>query len=554
MFKIARLGIRSACLALLPLAVGGGYARGSASPIATSRAAPTVNAAGEELVGTYAQARPAVASFKGIPYAAPPLGRLRWRAPQPYVFKARSFEATRFAPACYQNDYNIEWYRRVWRAFGVSPDPFHNLQFSEDCLYLNIWTPEPHARAGLPVMVWIHGGNDVAGWAYEPNYRGAALAADGHVVVVSIGYRLGIFGFFSHPQLLDSAAPANFGLLDQIAALRWIRDNIGAFGGDADNVTIFGESAGGADVAYLLASPMARGLYRRAIIESGAYLLRYQYSFADAQKTGIALARALPGNPDLGRLRGLPAAEIFAAALKVKPDNTYLPVVDGKSLTLDPARYFRRHGIAASLLIGSNANEGYMYDDGRQATLDRELMKFPRPARRLLSRFAAAAPNARLEEDRLESFVEMACPSYLLAAASERAAHRAWVYRFTRRRAGPGGRLLLVYHGSELPYVFDTQDSWLPVRPVDRELTRRMSRYWTNFARDGNPNGPNLPSWVAFSSRRPEVQDLGLKVRPIPPPHYALCMRVAPLIYPGWAREAELAKGGRHRHRGAPMR
>src|SRR5208283_4118744 len=226
----------------------------------------TVQANHETLLGARGERFAQVASFKGIPFAAAPVGELRWQAPRPHAPRAGTQHATEFAAACFQDSYNTDWYRDLAQNFGVDAAAFADPTVSEDCLYLNVWTPALGARARLPVMVWIHGGANKSGWSFEPNYLGEALAARGDVVVVTIAYRLGIFGFFGHPQLRGSAAPSNFGLLDQIAALHWVKDNIRAFGGDAGNVTVFGESAGGADIGYLAASPLARGLMRRALV------------------------------------------------------------------------------------------------------------------------------------------------------------------------------------------------------------------------------------------------------------------------------------------------
>ena len=212
---------------------------------------PEVEVNGEVLHGEYF-ADTGVAVFRSIPFAEPPLGHLRWRPPQPLGMKLAYREATAFAPVCMQSPRILEWYRDMAEIFGSSPDVFEDLVTSEDCLYLNIWSPDLHEDAALPVMVYIHGGSNKSGWSYEPNYHGHALAKRG-VVLVSIAYRLGVFGFLSHPDLDDDNGIANFGLWDQVTALKWIQEYIRQFGGDPERVTVFGESSGAQDILTLMA-------------------------------------------------------------------------------------------------------------------------------------------------------------------------------------------------------------------------------------------------------------------------------------------------------------
>ena len=219
--------------------------------------------------------------FRGIPYAEPPINNLRWKSPIP-AKKNLNIDARQFKAACMQDRYNTDWYHNVIKAFGSDPSLFdHVNSISEDCLYLNIWTKSLETSARKPVMVWIHGGNDTAGWSYEPDYIGHNLA-NKDVVVVSIGYRLNIFGFFRHPNMNEQTG--NFGLEDQILALKWLKQNIKYFGGDPNNITIFGESAGGAHISYHLVSPASEGLFKKAIIQSGGYNLISSYSLLDIQE------------------------------------------------------------------------------------------------------------------------------------------------------------------------------------------------------------------------------------------------------------------------------
>lgn len=492
---------------------------------------PRARANGEALIGAALAGAPRGAVFKGIPYAAPPVDSLRWAAPQAHRARAGQQAARQFAAACYQGDYNAAWYTRVMKAFGANPAAFTNPAFSEDCLFLNVWTPDLNAAAKLPVMVWIHGGANVSGWSFEPNYLGRNLALRGHVVLVSVGYRLGVFGFLSHPQLRGAAAPANFGLLDQIAALRWVQDNIAGFGGDPRNVTVFGESAGAADIGYLLTSPAAAGLFQRAISQSGGYFLRESATLEQAQSAGAALAQHI-GATSLAALRARGSAQVFEAAKAALPAYHFGPVIDGITLLQPPAAYFRQHGLDANLLIGSNEHEWYMYVDDKPEGLNSALKDLPESARAPLRERAQREPSARHAVAQVTGLTQMGCPPYLLAGAAARHGHRSWVYRFTRVRPGTGGQALLAYHGAEIPYIFDTHDAWFSADAVEPALTTAMLGYWSNFARNGDPNGAGLAPWPAYGGTQPRVQELGARIAAIEPPDGALCERLSGVLYP----------------------
>lgn len=492
---------------------------------------PEVRLGEQVLVGRHGAAEREVAAFYGIAYAAPPVGALRWQAPAAPPARAGRHEAAAFAPGCYQDSYNTDWYRKVGAAFGADPALFQDPPFSEDCLYLNVWTPRPDASARLPVMVWIHGGANRAGWSFEPNYLGERLAGRGKVVVVSIAYRVGVFGFFGHPQLRGAAHGTNFGLLDQIAALRWVQRHIGAFGGDAGNVTLFGESAGAANIGYLMTSPLARDLFHRAISQSGGYQLLERRTPEDLERLGQALSAALPGGPDLAALRQLGSAAILAAAKSVLKDHDWGPAVDGEVVPALPAVAGLARGTPVDLLTGTNQDEWYMYVDDSPEALVAGLEAFPPAARPALAALAAAAPGVRRGHDRAVTFANMVCPGYLMAAAIRRAGGKAWVYRLTRVRPGPGGAGLGAYHGAEIPYVFDTHDAWLATDAVDRRLTETIQSYWTNFARSGDPNGPGVPEWPAYAKSDARVMELGERTGPLPAPDHAPCLQLAGALY-----------------------
>ncbi|MCY3838722.1 MAG: carboxylesterase family protein [Gammaproteobacteria bacterium] len=256
-----------------------------------------------------------VLRFSGIRFAQAPIDDWRWREPRPADPPTNGpVDATRWPPTCMQDEGNVDWYRGVAAAFGqpaeVAPT---RPDAAEDCLFLNVWTPDVDGQ--MPVMVWIHGGANVNGWSYEPNYRGRELAALG-AVVVSIQYRLGVFGFLAHPALSaesPNASSGNYGILDQIEALRWIQANIHRFGGDPGNVTVFGESAGAGDIAYLLLSPLARGLFHRAISQSGGWPADQRRTLADNETQGVDFLRRVKA-AGIDELRRLPAEALLAAA------------------------------------------------------------------------------------------------------------------------------------------------------------------------------------------------------------------------------------------------
>ncbi|MEY4375816.1 MAG: hypothetical protein RJB26_366 [Pseudomonadota bacterium] len=509
---------------------------------------PRVVAGGETLLGAVGTVSPEIAVFKGIPYAAPPVGALRWAPPQPAKARAGTRLATAYAAGCYQDSYNTDWYKRVGAAFGAPPSTFSDPPFSEDCLYLNVWTPRgvlptqasaQVAHGKLPVMVWLHGGSNKGGWSFEANYHGARLAAAGPVVVVTVGYRLGVFGFFSHPELAAAGVSPNFGLQDQLAALQWVKRNASAFGGDAANITVFGESAGGKDIGYLLASPQAQGLFKRAIVQSGGFEMTDRETMQTMAAAGVkvaqqVLAKAPPlpvGLSSLSLLRALPAADVFESAKEALPGHDYTPVVDGSTVTAKPARAMR-DAVPYDLLLGFNGAENHMYDRGDAAAFEAYLREWPAPVAEALLARAQQEPDARHGRDVVNTFIDNACSGYTMAEAVNRSGRKAWLYHFTRVREGAGGQTLLAYHGSEIPYVFDTHDAWLPTTDKDRALTQTMMRYWLNFAKTGNPNGEGVPSWPAFAGPNPQLQQLDVAVESKPAPEYSLCAALRDGLYP----------------------
>jgi para-nitrobenzyl esterase len=443
-----------------------------------------------------------VRTFKGIPYAAPPVGPLRWMPPQP-----------------------VKPWTGVRRAVDYGPRPmqgpifadmvFHDAGPSEDCLYLNLWRPE-QAKGRLPVMVWIFGGGFAAGSSSEPRQDGGNLCKKG-VLVVSFNYRLGVFGFLAHPDLARESgrgSSGNYGLLDQVAALKWVNGNIARFGGDPGNVTIFGESAGSFSVSALMASPLARGLFQRAIGESGSFLSNNGWSKAraEAEKAGAAFAAEL-GRPSIEALRATPAQEILDAALK-HPLLDFWPDVDGYFLPSDCLTIFGSGGQArVPVLAGWNRDEGSykgFFDDKAPSVglyVERAKARYGAKSGAFLAAYPAAtdAEAKRSAQDlQGDLFIGYGTWKWL---EMQRLTGRARVYRYEFDQAIPLGADAApgaepsAYHSSEIEFVFRVLSSkHLPWRPGDREVSELMSSYWTNFAKTGDPNGPGLPRWPVYGA------------------------------------------------------
>ena len=502
----------AAGLAILALAAIAGCAT---VPIAE----PTAEAGGEILAGVRLDPGDQMVVFRGIPYAAPPAGELRWRPPEPHLPRAGQQNASRFGSACPQLQGSPDWYRDVAEKFGQPGSEIAELtDIREDCLYLNVWTQNLAGDEPQPVMVWIHGGSNVNGVAHEPNYLGYNLAKR-DVVVVSINYRLSALGFLAHPALSaesERGVSGNYGLLDQIAALEWVRDNIASFGGDPDRVTVFGESAGAANIGTLIVSPLGKGLFRRAIIQSGGYSVGYRETVRDAEAVGEEFLRTLgvdDGPGQLEQMRALSWPDIIAAV----PNGISDAVIDGWLLPKAAIDIFEaREQNPTEIIIGSNANEWFMYFNHPvdQQQLHAALKKTVRNGHRaevLTALKQAVDGDFAAQLDLLVGSTDFHCPSLAIADAQRQVTDHVYVYRFSRVR--PMGEKLLAYHGAEIPYAFDTADYWLPANEIDWALTDIMTAYWTQFAKTGNPNGAGTPNWPTFDPKRDVHQDLGDEVR-----------------------------------------
>jgi para-nitrobenzyl esterase len=428
-------------------------------------------------------------AYKGVPYAAPPVGPLRWRPPQPAARWPGVREASEFGAVCPQ---------------GANRGRPAGAKESEDCLTLNVWTPARPAGAA-PVMVWLHGGGDDQGAASQPQFDGAPFARDG-VVFVSVEYRLGVLGWFAHPALTREAAPgaplANYGPMDEIAALKWVRRNIRAFGGDPSRVTAAGESAGGEAVLFLLTTPAARGLFAQAIVESGTGWADYP-TLASAERQGAALAEraGAPANADAAALRALPVTALVAA-------NTggVGPVLDGRLLKRSPADAFRLGASAqVPLLIGSNSGEDNMLGQGDPAAVLKDY-----PAGEIASLRAAYGPgapdDATLGRDILRDDW-MGAPARWIAAR-QAAKAPVFLYQFDYVPEARRRFLTRAGHGSEMLFVFQALDrAPVPLRAIterDRADMAMVHACWGRVREDRRSNLPQRARLARLhAGRRP---------------------------------------------------
>jgi para-nitrobenzyl esterase len=427
--------------------------------------------------------------FKGIPFAAPPVGALRWQPPQPAARWNGVRKAEQFGPRCMQGG-------------GPGGQPM-----SEDCLTVNVWTGARSASERRPVMVWSYGGAFAGGAGSLPGYDGENLAKKG-VVLVTYNYRLGPFGWFSHPELSKASghnASGNQGLMDAIAVLKWVQKNIAAFGGDPKNVTIFGESAGGALVAAMLGSPEAKGLFQRAIAESAGWMgvsMAPMLTLAEAEQAGVQLASSLGAN-SLAELRAKGAEELQ------KGGRGQRPLVDGWYIREDLSMTFaqgKQH--EADVLVGSNKDEGTFPFFGVNAESAR---KFGSAARDrwgdqsdAFLKLYPAGSETESNTSQLAAFRdELSWHMRMWAELqAKRGKSRAYVYYFTHEPPAAGNQPSRgATHTAEIPYVFNNLPTNREWPEADRKLADQMSTYWVNFAAKGDPNGKGLPVWPAYKDK-----------------------------------------------------
>jgi para-nitrobenzyl esterase len=484
----------------LVLAVMLGTALFAAAVMRAADSAPKVKVDTGKLEG---KSDRTINAFLGIPYAAPPVGKLRWKPPARAAKWKGARKATEFGSRCMQGAIYSDM---IFRDPGIN----------EDCLYLNVWVPAKSMRAKskLPVMVWIHGGGFVAGATSEPRQDGTNPAKEG-VVVVSMNYRLGIFGFFAHPELAKESgrnSAGNYGLLDQLAALEWVKRNIAAFGGDPGNVTIFGESAGSFSVSDLMASPVAKGLFQRAIGESGGAFSSQGLPFRTLEQsaeTGAKFGEEVLGAKTLADLRAIPAQKVLDAAVNDK-NVRFAPNVDGYFLP-EPVPVIFAAGKQSDvpLLAGWNKDEdnfGGPKENAQAALKETAQKDFGDKA----DEFLRVYPGAT-DEQAARSMADFAGDGFIAFSTwkwmeSQNKTGKAPVYRYRfdiqhpadpKRPPNAGA-----YHSAEIEYVFGALDSenWISWRPEDHTLSEQMRKYWSNFARSGDPNGPGLPKWPVYNA------------------------------------------------------
>ena len=456
-----------------------------------------------------------VRGYKGIPFAAPPIGDLRWKAPRPVVAWEGVRQCDAFGPECPQSPYPAG-------SMYVSPPR----KQSEDCLYLNVWTA---AKAGekLPVMVWIHGGALTRGSGANRTYDGAAFAKKG-VVLVTINYRLGPLGYLADPELTaesENHSSGNYGVLDQIAALKWVRKNIAAFGGDVGRVTIFGESAGSWSVNALVASPLAKGLFHRAIGESGgsfgpmSSLKEDRGRLISAEKVGAAFAKAA-GADSIKALRAVPAekiVDVFNNDVEGRKFRTQ-PTVDGWVLP-DEIRNIFAQGkqSAVPVIVGSNANEmtSLTVPAAVPKTMDEYRKRMTAQYGEAINEFDAVYP-AKSEADIAAAYlgalrdVTFTLPMRTWARMTSTARQKAYLYFFSHVPPNQNSKYLGAYHAGEIAYVFNNLNKQNPLlQDADQKLADTMSSYWVNFATTGDPNGKGLPKWPPYNTEMEPYLDFG---------------------------------------------
>jgi para-nitrobenzyl esterase len=464
--------------------------------------------------------------FKGIPYAAPPVGDLRWRPPQPALKWEGVRSGTEFGNSCMQGGGAGRGGAKGGAPKGPEAAP-RGLANSEDCLFLNVWTASKSASDRRPVMVWLHPGGYTSGSGAAPGTDGENLAMKG-AVLVTINYRLGILGFFSHPELTQESpqhASGNYAFLDQIAALKWVQNNITAFGGDPNRVLVFGDSAGSSSIGNLVASPLSKGLFQRALGESGAWMglsVAPMAKLEAAEQAGVRTATQLGAN-SLAELRAKAAAELLTG-------RGGGPVIDGWFLPEDPAAiYAQGKQNDVPLLLGSNKDEATFFQG--PTTADMFTKTVNTRFGDLAEAFFKLYPAGSDEQATISSFATFRDQLGFVmrnwaVAQSKTGKSKAYLYFFTHEPPIAGGnpppspvvtaRQQGATHGAEAAYVFENLLGARPWADQDRQLSDTISSYWVNFAANGDPNGKGLPVWPAFDEKKNMRMVLGDKVEPGP--------------------------------------
>jgi para-nitrobenzyl esterase len=459
------------------------------------------------LIHGYCNARTGIYAYKGIPFASAPVGDLRWKAPQPVIPWEGIKECVAFGPSPMQP--------KPVSFFMIGPEfVVPQLPLSEDCLYLNVWTAAKSPEEKRPVLVWIYGGGFMTGGAAAAGYSGESLANQG-IIFVSFNYRLGIFGFLAHPALTAESphhSSGNYALMDQIAALTWVKKNIRAFGGDPDRVTIAGQSAGSASVNCLMTSPSATGLFRGAIGESGSLVLENPLlrmrSLADAEKEGEHIADKLNAG-DLATLRAMTAEKLLKNA-----SGFFSPIVDGYIMPVSVADAYKNgKQTHVPLLTGWNGDEGFLLGIASRENFAKQIKDFGSDSN-LFKKYFPFDTDSESTKSQIALSVDktIGLSQYQWAMKqNEHTNEKTFLYSFTRKPPADGDKKRFgAYHTAEIGYALHNLDSiqrsW---QAVDRRLEKQMSAYWIQFVKTGNPNQPGLPAWGAFSNRAPNSMLFG---------------------------------------------
>jgi len=441
--------------------------------------------------------------YKGIPFAAPPVGNLRWKAPRPPATWDGVRMAEKFAPGAMQ---------------GINPPSGK----SEDCLYLNVWSPAKSAGEKVPVLVWIYGGGFAFGYTSDPMYNGANLAKKG-VVLVSIAYRVGQLGFLAHPELSEESpnhVSGNYGLLDMIAGLKWIKQNIAAFGGDPDKVTIFGESAGGIAVSMLCASPLARGLFRGAISESGGSFgptRRTTYpgenlkSLHDAEIDGEAYVKSA-GVASIEELRKIDADKLPGRGIGMS-----WPIIDGYVIPDDQHNLYEAGKYNdVPILVGYNSDEGasFSHDKTPADYISGVQKRYGKFADDLIKAYPAGVSTVPKTARDLSRDAAFGWQTWSWATLQLKTGKsKVFYYYFDQHPDYPESSPRYGFgspHGQEVAYVFQHVDAASPdITKTDINISNDMSTYWTNFAKYGDPNSTGMPEWPVYTNKKPVVMYFG---------------------------------------------
>jgi len=471
--------------------------------------------------------------FKGVPYAAAPVGELRWKAPIPALKWEGDRLAYRFSPTAMQLPVQTgTFYHREFLS---------NFPMSEDCLYLNIWTPAEVKTDKLPVAVWIHGGGFQAGAACHMAYDGEAFAKRG-VIFISINYRLNIFGFLATKELSAESTPhssGNYGMLDQIAALEWIQRNIEAFGGDPDNVTVFGQSGGAGSVVVLCTSPLSKGLFRRAIIQSsGGIEVRRRWSLQECESRGTTFLKAA-GFSSIQEARKLSAKKLLEYYDTFNPKRErwriFGPNVDGHLLEAEPIDVvLQGKHLDVDYLLGSTSEEGNAYPPDPNLTAESFREEAMHTYGQKAPLYLKLIGGENLEKLRYVAKHNMANGGLarnvgFCERQAEQGRKPGYLYYFSKRAPGDEAG---AFHSSEHAYVFQTfQRIWRPYDGADYDLSNQMCDYWTNFVKYGNPNGNGHPQWTPFTSVSRMCMEFSGRSKMIPVPETEISKFQKQFIY-----------------------